>query len=140
MSIETTDTKHVALFDSVTGIAFGPVFEGTDDHSPEDEAEAFRRWFERGGREVMDAEGYKFLRGELFELTDPGVAHIVVAHWHNFIEPDRATFHQEQECPWDRDVDSYGIGYTGDSDRSYGDYTAAAPNQCGCACHRKRSR
>lgn len=38
MSIRTTDSTHVALYDSVTGRAFGPTFES------EEHAEDFVEW------------------------------------------------------------------------------------------------
>jgi hypothetical protein len=39
MGVRITDDRNVALFDSVTGYAFGPVFESRDD------AEDFMAWF-----------------------------------------------------------------------------------------------
>ena len=39
MSVRTTDERHVALYDSVTGLAFGPTFESTE------HAEDFLRYF-----------------------------------------------------------------------------------------------
>ena len=120
MSIEVTSDKAVALYDSVTGIAFGPVFEGWEDFSPSDEADAFVRWYEQ--------------RGDLRWLSQRGasIQKPRVDEWHKLLVE-----HTEEFCPWDKDRDSYGIGYTGDSDRSYGDYTAAVPDMCPCTCHRQ---
>lgn len=124
MSIETTGQNAVCLYDSVTGIAFGPVFEDVP------EADAFQRWYER---------------------PQPADGRVIEMRWLTRCLPDEqkatadawATFrdtHREDECPYDVDRDSYGIGYTGDSDKSYGDWTAATPDACGCACHSDETR
>jgi hypothetical protein len=154
MAIEQTDSNTVALFDSVTGIAFGPVFTGTDSASPQDEADAFLRWY--AGRKcpdcghgdhgqhaicvecVPDAEG--FTCGKAFRVLDLRELNALelrdlTERWHRHLEK-----HTEDVCPFDRDRDSYGIGYTGDSDHSYGDYTEAVPDPCGCECHDDEKR
>jgi hypothetical protein len=141
MSIEQTDSNTVALFDSVTGIAFGPVFTGTDSASPQDEADAFVRWFatenDRKGGVWTVTYGVQF-RTPNWEgvFSWPAWAVRAVAHeWRAFRDD-----HTEDVCPFDRDRDSYGIGYTGDSDRSHGDYTVSEPTPCLCECHNKEGR
>ena len=47
MGVRVTDAKHVALYDSVSGIAFGPTFDSDLD------AEAFLDWL--ADNEVGDA-------------------------------------------------------------------------------------
>ncbi len=55
MSVRITDTRNVALYDSVTGIAFGPIFDTSDD------AEAFLLFLEAIG----DGDARKLLPAEL---------------------------------------------------------------------------
>lgn len=45
MGVRITDLETVALYDSTTGMAFGPTFER------ESEAEAFLAWLKEGGDE-----------------------------------------------------------------------------------------
>jgi hypothetical protein len=54
IGFETGDSREVAvLYDSVTGIAFGPVFEeGEDGESSEDRALRFLEWLD------LDARSY----------------------------------------------------------------------------------
>jgi hypothetical protein len=131
MSIEQTDVGAICLYDSVTGIAFGPVFTGTDSASPQDEADAFVRWFETGASQaadnMTDLRGLAtFLQADMRDVAD---------EWRKFVAE-----HREDVCPFDRDRDSYGIGYTGDSDKSRGDYTEATPDPCQCECHSDAAR
>lgn len=50
--IQTTDPSHVCMFDSVTGLAFGPVF------ADQDEIEDFIRWADdRGEVELRRQNG-----------------------------------------------------------------------------------
>lgn len=124
MGIRVTDEKVVCLYDSTTGIAFGPSFEGTDDASPEDEADAFLHWYEMraGGdwRRDLTTDTLRWPNGVVVSAS---------AAWRAFLAE-----HPEAECPLDRDPDAYGIGYTGDSDNRDG---VAVPTPCGCECHRR---
>lgn len=55
--------------------------------------------------------------------------HMILGH--NEIEVED---HDEKDCP--TDDDSYGpIGWAGDRDVSYGEYTASVPYHCECECH-----
>ena len=123
MSIQHTDADNVALFDSVTGIAFGPVF------SDDAEASAFEHWatdkvLPLGVGRPVDLR--ELNTGELRDLADK---------WQRLLMD-----HSEAECPYDDH--SYGMpGVTGDSDQSFGDYTAATLTYCTCECHtRGRSK
>ena len=120
MSIRTTDEKHVSLFDSVTGIAFGPVFEGWEDFTPAEEADAFERW------QLLDKE--RMIDG----YANPYQVKHVADQWRALLAK-----HDEQVCPWDIDRDSYGIGFRGDSDKYRGDYVESTPDSCPCECHRR---
>lgn len=113
MSIRTTDERNVALYDSTTGIAFGPVFEGRD------EADAFMRWT-RGNGWV-----------DIRQLTPERMGDLSTA-WATFL-----TFHTEPECPFDGD-DVPGGGWTNASDSHSGpmEYNVEArPHRCDCECH-----
>jgi hypothetical protein len=46
--------------------------------------------------------------------------------------------HEEKDCPWDDDSYTGGPGWAGDSDVSYGDYTASVPYKCRCECHERK--
>jgi len=116
MSIQTTEGA-VVLLDTVTGLVLTtPACESAD------EAEAFQRWAE-------DVKGIEDLRTptdlEMIALSQEWMTLLVE--------------HDEAVCPWDIDRDSYGMGFTGDSDREYhnGDPTEAVPNSCNCECHKQ---
>jgi hypothetical protein len=120
MGIQVTDERNVALFDSVTGVAFGPVFDDVP------EAEAFVRWW--NDRHVATQQ-VDWLSGM---NADAITQRAITSEWRTHL-----TDHAQDDCPWDRDVDSYGQGFTGDSDKSHGDYTAATPDSCSCECHKR---
>jgi hypothetical protein len=95
VSIQTTDAHHVSLFDSVTGIAFGPVFDDVP------EAEAFLRWTEGGGWKQGTVTDPKY--------WDKDQQKEMATAWRTF-----QTYHTEAECPYDNDVEMYGRGFIGD--------------------------
>jgi hypothetical protein len=151
--------QQVCLYDDTDYMAFGPTFDSRR------EADAFIRWFERpqageacpscghtsdhGDHAISrdctpDAEG--FVCGYPHKPAGEAGRVIEVRHLARYLPDEQKAVadawravledHPEAECPWDVDRDSYGIGYTGDSDRSYGDYTEARPDSCECECHR----
>lgn len=131
MSIQTTDERHVSLYDSVTGIAFGPVFEGTDAYGPRDEAAAFVRWWNagdtvkgQGANTVYDRRFY-FTLSELPTLG-PKQQKDVADTWRKFLAD-----HDEDVCPFDGD-DVDEPGWTNARDGSDG---LAMPRRCQCECH-----
>lgn len=111
--------EPIALYDTVDGMAFGPTFEDRA------EAEAFIRWIERTNPLQLQTVN------EIRHLNYDGQK-VLADEWRALLAE-----HDEAQCPYDVDVDSYGIGFTGDTDKSYGDYTMATPDACQCECHVK---
>jgi hypothetical protein len=118
MGVRITDERHVALYDSTTGIAFGPTFESAD------EAEAFLVWYRRG----FEKDGKAAI-----DLRDYGTSALWVIgnDWRTFRDD-----HPEAQCPFDGD-DVSEPGWTSAQDVSHGDYTEAVPRRCGCDCHER---
>jgi hypothetical protein len=63
VAVDCTDDKHVALYDTVTGWAFGPTFDSADD------AEHFRQYAEQ----AADCDVRLLTDGYLGELYDAWV-------------------------------------------------------------------
>jgi hypothetical protein len=68
MGVRLTDSENVALYDSTTGTAFGPIFESRDD------AEAFCIWLGENN-EVPDPR--KHNNGDLKDLYADWVASLL---------------------------------------------------------------
>lgn len=113
----------VVLYDDTDGMAFGPTF---DDRR---EAGAFVRWFE-ARRKVSGWEGplveVKMLRNYSYIKAKE-----VADEWRKLVEN-----HLPYQCPWD-DRESYGVGFTGDSDSTNWAGTEARPVKCNCECHNR---
>jgi hypothetical protein len=64
MGVRVTDPKNVAIFDSVTGLAFGPIFESESD------VYDFLEWIESGA-----SAGWTFKRGDIDVKMEPDARH-----------------------------------------------------------------
>ena len=108
----TIETGGAVLVDSVTGLVLStPLFTDYD------EADAFQRWTER--------------EKGIIDIRQPGESEMLslAREWMTLMAD-----HDEAVCPFDRDVSSYGVGFTGDSDKGG---QMSTPDACGCECHDK---